>query len=482
MRRDGSSRSESGSRNPSATPQTNGQHHAQEPGEGRRAPAPPEHAEVDLEADHDEQQDDGDGRVPADHRLHGAAREEPRLAARRDRARATVGPSTMPAAISPTTIGIPSHRASSPRRRADAEHDAEREEEDEAVVFGHAGSFPCSGAVRDSAFSPCGAWSSLHCAWRSTASSSPRSSRSSRSGPPSSARGRERESERRSSPSRSSAASTATSRSPSSASRWPAWVSGWIGEPAMAAVLDRAVLSRTGAPASRGLAHRRRRDRVRHSHVRPRPLRRARTRSSSPSSAPRGRRSPPPSPCASSTSLSSRSSGSSSAPRGSSCAPWASRPTWRASRGASARTRSSPSSPPARRARRADGCWRSSSSASCASRSARRATRWCRGSTSCRCPSRRRGAAAEAFVRTHQYSRVLLTNGRSLDEVAGYLYAKDFLLHPDAGGAARPASPAAGRPLRPGGPERRRRAARDAAQADPDRGRRRRVRRARAGS
>ena len=35
-------------------------------------------------------------------------------------------------------------------------------------------------------------------------------------------------------------------------------------------------------------------------------------------------------------------------------------------------------------------------------------------------------------MRTHQYSRVLLTNGRSLDEVAGYLYAKDFLLHPEA--------------------------------------------------
>jgi CBS domain containing-hemolysin-like protein len=36
------------------------------------------------------------------------------------------------------------------------------------------------------------------------------------------------------------------------------------------------------------------------------------------------------------------------------------------------------------------------------------------------------------FVRSHQYSRILLTNGRSLDSVAGYLYAKDFLLHKDA--------------------------------------------------
>jgi CBS domain containing-hemolysin-like protein len=42
------------------------------------------------------------------------------------------------------------------------------------------------------------------------------------------------------------------------------------------------------------------------------------------------------------------------------------------------------------------------------------------------------GAEADAFLHAHQYSRVLLTSGRSLDEVAGYLYAKDFLLYPDA--------------------------------------------------
>jgi CBS domain containing-hemolysin-like protein len=35
---------------------------------------------------------------------------------------------------------------------------------------------------------------------------------------------------------------------------------------------------------------------------------------------------------------------------------------------------------------------------------------------------------AEKFVRTHQYSRVILTRGKSLDGVAGYLYAKDFFL------------------------------------------------------
>ncbi len=34
---------------------------------------------------------------------------------------------------------------------------------------------------------------------------------------------------------------------------------------------------------------------------------------------------------------------------------------------------------------------------------------------------------ADKFVRRHQYSRIVLTKARSLDEVAGYLYAKDFL-------------------------------------------------------
>lgn len=47
-------------------------------------------------------------------------------------------------------------------------------------------------------------------------------------------------------------------------------------------------------------------------------------------------------------------------------------------------------------------------------------------------PIQTTGAAAQDFVRTHQYSRIVLTNGRSLDDVAGYLYSKDFLLHPDA--------------------------------------------------
>ena len=42
------------------------------------------------------------------------------------------------------------------------------------------------------------------------------------------------------------------------------------------------------------------------------------------------------------------------------------------------------------------------------------------------------GREAHDFVRTHQFSRIVLTNGRSLDDVAGYLYAKDFLLHPGA--------------------------------------------------
>ncbi len=42
------------------------------------------------------------------------------------------------------------------------------------------------------------------------------------------------------------------------------------------------------------------------------------------------------------------------------------------------------------------------------------------------------GAEACAVLRKDQYSRVLLTKGRSLDDVAGYAYAKDFLLDPEA--------------------------------------------------
>jgi CBS domain containing-hemolysin-like protein len=41
------------------------------------------------------------------------------------------------------------------------------------------------------------------------------------------------------------------------------------------------------------------------------------------------------------------------------------------------------------------------------------------------------GTEARRFLRAHQFSRVLLTHGRSLDDVAGYLYGKDFLLHPE---------------------------------------------------
>jgi CBS domain containing-hemolysin-like protein len=47
-------------------------------------------------------------------------------------------------------------------------------------------------------------------------------------------------------------------------------------------------------------------------------------------------------------------------------------------------------------------------------------------------PIQTTGHQAYDFVRTHQYSRILLTNSRSLDDVAGYLYSKDFLLHQDA--------------------------------------------------
>ncbi len=41
------------------------------------------------------------------------------------------------------------------------------------------------------------------------------------------------------------------------------------------------------------------------------------------------------------------------------------------------------------------------------------------------------GLEASKQLRTHQYSRVILTKDRSVDEVAGYLYAKDFLLDPE---------------------------------------------------
>jgi CBS domain containing-hemolysin-like protein len=46
-------------------------------------------------------------------------------------------------------------------------------------------------------------------------------------------------------------------------------------------------------------------------------------------------------------------------------------------------------------------------------------------------PIQSTGEEALKLVRAHQFSRVVLTNGRSLDDVAGYLYAKDVLLYPD---------------------------------------------------
>jgi CBS domain containing-hemolysin-like protein len=47
-------------------------------------------------------------------------------------------------------------------------------------------------------------------------------------------------------------------------------------------------------------------------------------------------------------------------------------------------------------------------------------------------PVETKGEEAYVFVRTHQFSRIVLTKGRSLDDVVGYLYSKDFLLHADA--------------------------------------------------
>ncbi len=42
------------------------------------------------------------------------------------------------------------------------------------------------------------------------------------------------------------------------------------------------------------------------------------------------------------------------------------------------------------------------------------------------------GAEAFAYVKKQQFSRIIVTRGRSLDEVAGYFYAKDFWLDPEA--------------------------------------------------
>jgi CBS domain containing-hemolysin-like protein len=42
------------------------------------------------------------------------------------------------------------------------------------------------------------------------------------------------------------------------------------------------------------------------------------------------------------------------------------------------------------------------------------------------------GKEARAQLVNHQYSRLPLTREKSLDEIAGYIYAKDFLLSPDA--------------------------------------------------
>ena len=47
-------------------------------------------------------------------------------------------------------------------------------------------------------------------------------------------------------------------------------------------------------------------------------------------------------------------------------------------------------------------------------------------------PITAKGSDAIEFLRLQQYSRVLLHKGDSLDDVAGYLYAKDLLFDPDA--------------------------------------------------
>lgn len=46
-------------------------------------------------------------------------------------------------------------------------------------------------------------------------------------------------------------------------------------------------------------------------------------------------------------------------------------------------------------------------------------------------PIQTSGEEAYAFTQKHQYSRIVLTKEKSLDDIAGYLYAKDFLLSGD---------------------------------------------------
>lgn len=47
-------------------------------------------------------------------------------------------------------------------------------------------------------------------------------------------------------------------------------------------------------------------------------------------------------------------------------------------------------------------------------------------------PVENNGGEAIGALRSHEFTRIVLTKGRSMDEVVGYLYAKDMLLDPDA--------------------------------------------------
>ena len=203
---------------------------------------------------------------------------------------------------------------------------------------------------------------------------------------------------------------------------------GWVGEPAAARLVEQAVSDRTLHPAARPRGGRHRRRRLRRAHVRPRPVRGARPEARRDSTLGEDgpvRRGAAPSHLlhlpASALGARARHAGDLARGRAQ---------VGRRERGDAFGGRD-PRRPRRRRGAEHDGRVeaRSSSSGSCASRSAPHATRWFRAWTSPISRSRRSGREALAFLQAAALlTRVLLSREKSLDEIAGYLYSKDFLL------------------------------------------------------